>query len=267
MARAGPSNVARMPSPVVFTSRRRNRRSSPTRAMASCESSSSCQERSPDRAACSVEPTMSVKSTVINTPRSVATPPRTPVRNSFDFVDDDVTVHAEGQMIAARQHDGPRMAEVIGQVVGVADEEQAGVTVKDQCLGVDQRKGGPDVPGERHHKGGPRHRRTRPAPARTRPPLAERRVPDKLGTRSCTSSMAGSDAAPRSSTESRNEVRIAWGDPVGVGLVPLQPRRNSSARRGTRHGRGARLRPVVPPGRPRRQRKGMPTSSRRCRAP
>jgi hypothetical protein len=66
IARAGPSKLATKPSPVVFTSLPRKRVSC-RRTAASCEASSSRQARSPSAAARSLEPTMSVKSTVART--------------------------------------------------------------------------------------------------------------------------------------------------------------------------------------------------------
>jgi hypothetical protein len=80
MARPGPSKVARIPSPVVFTSRPSN---SPTRraASSSCTSSSWRQRRSPSRPARSVEATMSVNSTVAST-RLGSGRRWTPVENS-----------------------------------------------------------------------------------------------------------------------------------------------------------------------------------------
>ena len=65
-ARAGPSKVARKPSPIVLTSVPRQRASA-SRTTVLCSSSSSRQRPSPSRAACSVEPTMSVNSTVAST--------------------------------------------------------------------------------------------------------------------------------------------------------------------------------------------------------
>ncbi len=69
--RAGPSNIARKPSPEVLTSRPRNRASC-DRTTASCASSNACQSRSPIFAAVCVESTMSVNSTMAST-RSSAT--------------------------------------------------------------------------------------------------------------------------------------------------------------------------------------------------
>ena len=60
IARAGPSNTAMNPSPVVFTSRPRNR-SSCSRTIRLCSSRIARHRASPTDAARSVEPTMSVK--------------------------------------------------------------------------------------------------------------------------------------------------------------------------------------------------------------
>jgi len=79
-ARAGPSNVARKPSPIVLTSVPRHR-SSWVRTSALCSASSSRQRPSPSREAVSVEPTMSVNITVAST-RSACSGGRRPVRNS-----------------------------------------------------------------------------------------------------------------------------------------------------------------------------------------
>ena len=66
IARAGPSNRARKPSPVVLTSRPWNR-SSWRRTWASCLPSSSFHRSSPSSTARFVEWTMSVNSTVAST--------------------------------------------------------------------------------------------------------------------------------------------------------------------------------------------------------
>src|SRR4051794_40268294 len=78
--RAGPSNVARKPSPVCLTSRP-PKRESWRRTSSSWRASRSRQRLSPSSAARSVEPTMSVNSTVDST-RSAGRGRRSPVRNS-----------------------------------------------------------------------------------------------------------------------------------------------------------------------------------------
>ena len=79
-ARAGPSNVARNPSPRFFTSRPRNR-DNWWRTISSWRSSNARHARSPNAAACFVESTTSVKRTVAST-RSISVSPRDPVKNS-----------------------------------------------------------------------------------------------------------------------------------------------------------------------------------------
>src|SRR6516165_9765053 len=87
IARCGPSNIARKPSPEVFTSRPR-KRASCERTTASCASSNACQSRSPISAARRVESTMSVNSTVAST-RSSTKSAWCPVRNSAISWNDD----------------------------------------------------------------------------------------------------------------------------------------------------------------------------------
>ena len=71
-ARAGPSNVARKPSPMVLTSRPRYRARC-ARTTWSCRRSRTCRHaRSPRAADCAVESTMSVNSTVASTRSSTA---------------------------------------------------------------------------------------------------------------------------------------------------------------------------------------------------
>ena len=73
--RIGPSNIARKPSPAVFTSRPRNLPRF-DRILAWCESRSTPHSRSPNAAARSVDPTMSVNRTFTSTRSSSASSSR-----------------------------------------------------------------------------------------------------------------------------------------------------------------------------------------------
>jgi hypothetical protein len=95
IALVGLSKVAKKPSPAVAISRPRNRSSS-LRTIVWWSSSSSRQLLSPSARACSVEPTMSVKSTVVST-RSGSGTPRVPVTSSWISESTASAAPAQGQ--------------------------------------------------------------------------------------------------------------------------------------------------------------------------
>ena len=140
----------------------------------------------------------------------------------LDFVDDDVAVRPVGQMVSARQHDETGPSEMFGQIVGMADREQARVSMQDERRGLDQRQRGPHVSSERHLQDGPCRRRTRPAPARPRPPLAKHRVPGQARCEKVHVIHGGirRRADVQHGIEEGGQERLR--DPEGVVLVPRQ---------------------------------------------
>ena len=97
IARAGPSKMARKPSPIVFTSRPRWRASS-RRTVASWRSSSVSPAPVAEPAAMSVEPTMSVKRTVASALSGFAAAAAAD-QELLDLVEEGVLVAGECEVV------------------------------------------------------------------------------------------------------------------------------------------------------------------------
>src|SRR5262249_50569505 len=141
IARPGPSNVARKPSPAVFTSRPRNRASC-LRTMAWCCSSSWHQSRSPNSPARFVEPTMSVKRTVAKMRSGSMADSR---EKFFNLIEKRVSISHPGCMILTGQFDQGGAPDVLGNVTRlIYRRESIAGAVENQCRHTDSRE---DVPG------------------------------------------------------------------------------------------------------------------------
>ena len=149
MPRAGPSNVARNPSPVVLISLPRNAVSS-RRTAASCASSSSVQRRSPSAAARSVERTTSVNMTVART-RSGSSATRVPVRNARTSSTIASVSPAQGKWSwpGSSTRPAPGICSAI-HCDGAPVDDAIAVAVQHQCRHVHRRQDVPNVDLEEH---------------------------------------------------------------------------------------------------------------------
>ncbi len=140
IARAGPSNVARTPSPATST------RASPPwtietgvgrrpRSDRACDSSG----RSPSSLACSVEPTTSTKSTVARTRSASSTRVREPGDELLDRAD-EIRVRKR-PVVGAVELDEPRTGDVLGEVAPVTDADVRVVAAVDARASAPRRAG------------------------------------------------------------------------------------------------------------------------------
>src|SRR5437867_1037840 len=124
IARAGPSKLAKKPSPAVSSSRPRNR-SSWRRITTWCEERSSAQRWSPRSDALAVEPTMSVKRTVLSTVSGSASPhaPERKLRLRWDRLDEPDGLITVGDLDPFRLGDPLRHVLGVAAVVGPVQDQ------------------------------------------------------------------------------------------------------------------------------------------------